>query len=126
MNLDDPFVGDSFLGMGDHFVLLMNRLTTDSALEAAIESEGRIPQVLMSPSKESTADISIGEMTTTILSTPRELVQCRICHDEDELLNMETPCSCCGSLKVRCSLICRLQRCPPFWMFKYTFERSGG
>ncbi|XAR51490.1 Ubiquitin--protein ligase [Bertholletia excelsa] len=32
-------------------------------------------------------------------SRPRNLVQCRICHDEDDDSNMETPCSCCGSLK---------------------------
>ncbi|KAE8696067.1 Eukaryotic translation initiation factor 5 isoform 1 [Hibiscus syriacus] len=32
-------------------------------------------------------------------SPQRKLVECRICHDEDEHLNMETPCSCCGSLK---------------------------
>ncbi|KAJ8424291.1 hypothetical protein Cgig2_003273 [Carnegiea gigantea] len=29
----------------------------------------------------------------------RTLVQCRICHDEDEASNMETPCACSGSLK---------------------------
>ncbi|XP_028797309.1 uncharacterized protein LOC114752776 [Neltuma alba] len=32
------------------------------------------------------------------LST-HKLVQCRICHDEDEDSNMEPPCSCRGSLK---------------------------
>ncbi|KAF2317841.1 hypothetical protein GH714_041157 [Hevea brasiliensis] len=32
-------------------------------------------------------------------STPRKMVECRICQDEDEDSNMETPCSCCGSLK---------------------------
>ena len=32
-------------------------------------------------------------------SSHTKMVQCRICHDEDEDSNMETPCSCCGSLK---------------------------
>ncbi|KAL0786628.1 hypothetical protein Bca101_002874 [Brassica carinata] len=27
------------------------------------------------------------------------MVQCRICHDEDLDSNMESPCSCSGSLK---------------------------
>ncbi|KAF7850838.1 hypothetical protein BT93_L4956 [Corymbia citriodora subsp. variegata] len=81
--------------MGDHFVLLVNPSATDSTSEAAIESQ----QGLMSPSKESTANISAGKMNTTIFPTPVELVQCRICHDEDENLNMEAPCACCGSLK---------------------------
>ncbi|KEH23468.1 RING/FYVE/PHD zinc finger protein [Medicago truncatula] len=31
--------------------------------------------------------------------SPNTSVQCRICHDEDEDLNMDTPCSCCGTLK---------------------------
>lgn len=99
MYLEDLFVRNSFLRMGDHFMLVVNRLTADSTSEAAIESEDSIRQVLMSPCKEPTADISTGEMNMTILSTRRELVQCRICHDEDENLNMEAPCACCGSLK---------------------------
>ncbi|KAK8939330.1 hypothetical protein KSP40_PGU001617 [Platanthera guangdongensis] len=28
-----------------------------------------------------------------------ELVECRICHDEDEEFNMEIPCACCGTMK---------------------------
>ncbi|WJX82586.1 hypothetical protein P8452_65326 [Trifolium repens] len=31
--------------------------------------------------------------------SPNTSAQCRICHDEDEDLNMDTPCSCCGTLK---------------------------
>ncbi|CAI8605177.1 unnamed protein product [Vicia faba] len=31
--------------------------------------------------------------------SPNTLVQCRICHDEDEDLNMDTPCSCSGTLQ---------------------------
>ncbi|XP_057436486.1 uncharacterized protein LOC130728924 [Lotus japonicus] len=38
-------------------------------------------------------------MDEKIKSSPNTLVQCRICHDEDEDSNMETPCSCCGTLK---------------------------
>ncbi|CAL5192954.1 unnamed protein product [Lathyrus oleraceus] len=32
-------------------------------------------------------------------NSPNTLVQCRICHDEDEDLNMDTPCSCSGTLQ---------------------------
>jgi len=41
-----------------------------------------------------------------IMSSPNRLVECRICHSEDEDSNMDTPCSCCGTLKVGlpCSL----------------------
>ncbi|XP_027353324.1 uncharacterized protein LOC113863803 [Abrus precatorius] len=38
-------------------------------------------------------------MNEQIMSSPNRLVQCRICHDEDEDSNMDTPCSCCGTLK---------------------------
>ncbi|RDX62814.1 putative E3 ubiquitin ligase SUD1, partial [Mucuna pruriens] len=39
-------------------------------------------------------------MDKQIMSSPNNtLVQCRICHDEDEDSNMDTPCSCCGTLK---------------------------
>lgn len=41
------------------------------------------------------------EMEGQIESSPNTLVQCRICHDEDEDSNMEAPCSCCGTLKAR-------------------------
>ncbi|XP_022997793.1 uncharacterized protein LOC111492643 isoform X2 [Cucurbita maxima] len=33
------------------------------------------------------------------ISPSSKLVECRICHDEDDESNMETPCSCRGSLK---------------------------
>lgn len=29
----------------------------------------------------------------------KSIAECRICHDEDEATNLETPCACCGSLK---------------------------
>ncbi|KAI3467013.1 hypothetical protein Pfo_023676 [Paulownia fortunei] len=67
--------------MGDHFVLLVDHLLTESTLEAAIKSRNSLKQ-------NSEASLS-----------PRKLVECRICQDEDVDSNMETPCSCCGSLK---------------------------
>lgn len=29
-----------------------------------------------------------------------QTAECRICQDEDSVNNLETPCGCCGSLKV--------------------------
>lgn len=79
--------------MGDHFVLLVDRLLTESTLEAAIESKNRLMQSAASTASET-------KMEFEKISSPRKLVECRICHDEEEDSNMETPCSCCGSLKV--------------------------
>ncbi|KAJ0840138.1 putative transcription factor C2H2 family [Helianthus annuus] len=38
-------------------------------------------------------------MDLYIVSSPRKLVQCRICHDDDQDSSMEMPCGCRGSLK---------------------------
>ncbi|KAH7533890.1 hypothetical protein FEM48_Zijuj04G0179600 [Ziziphus jujuba var. spinosa] len=82
--------------MGDHFVLLVDRLLTESTLEAAIESKSWSQQPTISKSQDNM--ISSHKIDVNMRS-PCKLVECRICHDEDEASNMETPCSCCGSLK---------------------------
>ncbi|OAY81377.1 hypothetical protein ACMD2_20332, partial [Ananas comosus] len=78
--------------MGDHLALLVDRLLTESTLEAAIESRKRA-QIGQS------AEWGIEHATSTDASPPSKMVECRICHDEDFDSNMEIPCSCCGSLK---------------------------
>ncbi|XP_062111045.1 uncharacterized protein LOC133822656 [Humulus lupulus] len=83
--------------MGDHFVLLVDRLLTESTLEAAIESRNRSIQAAKSAA--AAADDSSKKVDFGDISSPRKLVECKICHDEDRDSNMETPCSCSGSLK---------------------------
>ncbi|KAF3445264.1 hypothetical protein FNV43_RR14958 [Rhamnella rubrinervis] len=83
--------------MGDHFVLLVDRLLTESTLEAAIESKSWSQKPTISESQDNM--ISSHNIDVNIRSSSSKLVECRICHDEDEDSNMETPCSCCGSLK---------------------------
>ncbi|KDP34978.1 hypothetical protein JCGZ_09266 [Jatropha curcas] len=85
--------------MGDHFVLLVDRLLTESTLEAAIESRNRLMQTTASAIDETKIDISSNKVNFGDVSTARKIVECRICQDEDEDSNMEIPCSCCGSLK---------------------------
>ncbi|OMO73402.1 Zinc finger, RING-CH-type [Corchorus olitorius] len=75
--------------MGDHFVLLVDRLLTESTLEAAIESRNQSQQGMSSASKDDMIDFSSYTMDEIVSSSPRKLVECRICHDEDEDLNME-------------------------------------
>ncbi|KAI3733884.1 hypothetical protein L6452_13342 [Arctium lappa] len=82
--------------MGDHFVFLVDRLLTESTLEAAIESRNLLYP--MAPANETVIDCS-SHMDPEGVYTPRKMVECRICQDEDFDSNMETPCSCCGSLK---------------------------
>lgn len=81
--------------MGDHFVLLVDRLLTESSLEAAIEGI----KISSSSKEEMGTDVSAHRMDLSFESLPKKFAECRICHDEDEDSNMETPCACCGSLK---------------------------
>ncbi|KAK9066935.1 hypothetical protein SSX86_014259 [Deinandra increscens subsp. villosa] len=78
--------------MGDHFVLLVDCLVTDD--EAATENNKTISN--SSANDEMVTDVCGHRMD---LLLPKKLGECRICHDEDEDSNMETPCACCGSLK---------------------------
>ncbi|KAK6927892.1 Protein of unknown function DUF3675 [Dillenia turbinata] len=80
--------------MGDHSVLLVDRLLTESTLEAVIESENP----LLATEDIMSDDLS-QNLERNICSLKGNTVECRICHDEDEECNMEIPCSCCGSLK---------------------------
>ncbi|CAF2165808.1 BnaA07g14130D [Brassica napus] len=65
--------------MGDHLVLVVvDKLSSSSGL-VALKEDG---------ASAGTDDVC-----------KREFVQCRICHDEDEDSNMDTPCSCSGTLK---------------------------
>ena len=85
--------------MGDHFVLLVDRLLTESTLEAAIES--RLKHVVPITVDEVAIDYSNQKDSEASLSL-RKVVECRICQDEGFDSSMEAPCSCSGSLKVGC------------------------
>ena len=85
-------------------MLLVDRLLTESTLEAAIERDKQLQKSMLLPSQDNM--ISSHKIDVNISSSSSKLVECRICHDEDEDLNMETPCSCRGSLKVSIKVIC--------------------
>lgn len=86
--------------MGDHFVLLVDRLITESTIEAAIQSRNRMLQANNTPVEEE-CRILDEKTLEKLRNGDLSMVQCRICHDEDLDSNMETPCSCSGSLKVK-------------------------
>ncbi|KAI8017505.1 hypothetical protein LOK49_LG04G03239 [Camellia lanceoleosa] len=85
--------------MGDHFELLVDRLLTESTIEAVIESKKQLQHDIPSASEDMMNGFSSHTMDANSGSSPRKLVLCRICHDEDEDSNMEIPSSCCGTLK---------------------------
>jgi RING-variant domain len=80
--------------MGDHFALMRDRLITEATLQVVIESIN---------SAENTCGIHVEPSVMEKGGEPdcdERLVQCRICHDEDLVHQMDAPCSCTGSLKV--------------------------
>ncbi|KAJ4749345.1 RING/FYVE/PHD zinc finger superfamily protein [Rhynchospora pubera] len=81
-----------FARMGDHFALMGDRLITEATLQVAIErmkSTESTCVIDVEPSVKEQGESNCGEMS----------VQCRICHDEDLVCEMDAPCSCIGSLK---------------------------
>ncbi|KAJ0659757.1 putative transcription factor C2H2 family [Helianthus annuus] len=56
-------------------------------------------RTVASTNEAMTTDVSSHRMDLYIVSSPRKLVQCRICHDDDQDSSMEMPCGCRGSLK---------------------------
>lgn len=86
--------------MCDHFMILEDRFLTESTLEAAIQSKNRLQHASPLISQDMTSNFSFHRMDIEAGSSPRKLVECKICKDEDEASTMEVPCSCRGSLKV--------------------------
>lgn len=82
--------------MADHFALLVNGLITESTLYDAIEKRNRLKLEL---DEALEIDSTLEKKDAVDNSTPKKLVECRICQDEDFDISMEIPCSCCGSLK---------------------------
>ncbi|KAL5224712.1 hypothetical protein ABZP36_011351 [Zizania latifolia] len=78
--------------MGDHLALLVDRLLTESTLEAAI---GNRKQVADLPAEM----VAIDYCCDADGGSVRKMVECSICQEEDWDTSMEAPCSCCGNLK---------------------------
>lgn len=81
--------------MGDHLALLVDRLLTESTLEATIESRKQARNLPDDSDSSAVPIVEFGQKR----KKGEKLVECRICQEEDEASNMEIPCSCCGSLK---------------------------
>ncbi|KAJ3694382.1 hypothetical protein LUZ60_009862 [Juncus effusus] len=85
--------------MGDHLSLIVDRLLTESTLEAAIsKSRKQQQQNQLGPVSPLTGQ-KLADLTDPNLDPDRKIVECRICQEEDFDSNLEVPCSCCGSLK---------------------------
>ncbi|GJN05984.1 hypothetical protein PR202_ga23665 [Eleusine coracana subsp. coracana] len=78
--------------MGDHLALLVDRLLTESTLEAAIGKQ-------MVDLQPETVAMEYCRSGVDGGGSANKVVECRICQEEDWDTSMEAPCACCGSLK---------------------------
>ncbi|GMH15303.1 hypothetical protein Nepgr_017144 [Nepenthes gracilis] len=93
--------------MGQHLVLLVDRLTRPANDQDAQGAEIVVPigggnGVKSMEASSSVAEESRGEEENVFSGEDEPLIQaveCRICQEEDEIKNLEIPCACSGSLK---------------------------
>ncbi|KAG6508814.1 hypothetical protein ZIOFF_034196 [Zingiber officinale] len=79
--------------MGDHVVLHVDRLKTTQTINTMSGREAsasNFSSVLVAESSKEE-----GEEEEPLI----QMVDCRICQEEDYAKNLEVPCACCGSLK---------------------------
>ncbi len=94
--------------MSDHLVLYVDRLIRPMVSQPPSEPAAEVKPDL--PEKEDAAaeteagcSSSSAAAAEGVEEEEEPLIQtaeCRICQDEDSVSNLETPCACCGSLKV--------------------------
>ncbi|XP_042488281.1 uncharacterized protein LOC122068475 [Macadamia integrifolia] len=92
--------------MGDHLVLYVDRLITPATLQSmqgddvpGSSAGGSCTQIALAPGS-ACEDEGVVEHEVSDEEEPLiQMVECRICQEEDHIKNLETPCACSGSLK---------------------------
>ncbi|TYH42056.1 hypothetical protein ES332_D11G037600v1 [Gossypium tomentosum] len=91
--------------MRDHLVVCVDRLTKSESLKPVNEPEVAGPSgegsfIVAEPHVCAIDVEEVEEHSSCDEEEPLiQTVECRICQDEDNINNLETPCSCSGSLK---------------------------
>ncbi|XP_043724535.1 uncharacterized protein LOC122671405 isoform X2 [Telopea speciosissima] len=92
--------------MGDHLVLYVDRLITPATLQSMQGADvpgssagGSCTQTALAPASacadERVVELEVSNEEERLI----QMVECRICQEEDHIKNLETPCACSGSLK---------------------------
>ena len=105
LHWDLRFLRDLTFGMGDYQVLRVDEeeikdIEPVAIIEASESSNG----IGVSDGSSSIEVLDEHKAVITIEEEEEPLIQaveCRICQDEDSIKNLDTPCACCGSLKVQ-------------------------
>lgn len=91
--------------MADRLALCANRLITAPTLELMHQEEKQ--RVLSAEgSSQQTNDLDSNQATDEVSFSGEEdgsgvKAECRICQEDDMVPNMEAPCACAGSIKVK-------------------------
>lgn len=92
--------------MGDHLVLDVDRLVKPEIYSGLDERRSLLPEMLVVGKSSSASSSAAGALDEKVGKDNDEeaplltVAECRICQDEDDIKNMESPCACRGSLKV--------------------------
>lgn len=103
--------------MADHLSLCTDRLITSEGLKSEKDSESSDSSGECSSRPKGTdlasSSVDEAEETREYYAVAEEeepllqSVECRICQEEDTTKNLEAPCACNGSLKVKLSESCK-------------------
>lgn len=100
--------------MSDHLVLYVDRLIRPVPVDSVPNPTEVVPFLPVAGGFDgdslglscSTSNSNVGEREEENEGLDGEddsliqIAECRICQDEDMIRKLETPCACCGSLKV--------------------------
>ncbi|WOL02681.1 hypothetical protein Cni_G11400 [Canna indica] len=88
--------------MGDHAVVDVDNLVKPKSTESTKTDENLESRSSVPFSSESNAgnDREEDNMVADEEEPLIQIVECRICQEEDQIKNLEIPCACSGSLKV--------------------------
>lgn len=85
--------------MSDHLVLYVDRLARPASEQPEQEAEVAGPLVGSSGLSATDARVVEDEGSSSEGEPLIKTAECRICQEEDSIVNLEMPCACSGSLK---------------------------
>jgi len=98
--------------MKEHLMLNIDDLSIPepNAVTGAVIKNKSSGETIAHPPSMAHAILAVGESMVSEEEPLLQVVECRICQEEDIIKNLESPCACTGSLKVRVT---------PFVLFRY-------
>ncbi|OAY51826.1 E3 ubiquitin-protein ligase MARCHF7 isoform X2 [Manihot esculenta] len=83
--------------MVDDFMVCVDRIIASACFETVNGERGR--NIEATPKNETVVSVKSNGEGSSSLKKVKEMVECRICQEEDDVHSMEAPCACNGTLK---------------------------